>query len=395
MTYSDQGHLDYYKKFGISPVRYDLSDLDAHFDRRASLYRHLGLPEVAFRGAKVLEVAPGSGHNSLFVAQAQPATLDLVEPNPTGIRDIEETYAAQNLSLTQPTLHEQTFQEFEAGTRYDIVICENWLGSLPDERRMIGKLASLVAPRGVLVMTIVPPGGFLPNVLRKLMADRIVSADMPFEQKTDVLVKAFGPHLATIDGMTRSHRDWVRDCMINPHYLNVVLPLETVLAEVGSQLDILGSSPDFHTDWRWFKNLWGDQRSYNQAFEKSYVRNIHNFVDYRYIFDERTEEQNGELGDLFLKLHTAAIEIERRPGNEQVWGGSTVETFVELLAHVRKTLAKVSEHLSDALGEAGECLTSDTLDAETIADQKYMNRLFGRETIYVSLTRSNDPHDRR
>ena len=37
------GHLDYYTRHGINPVRYDTSDLGRHLERRASLYRTLGL----------------------------------------------------------------------------------------------------------------------------------------------------------------------------------------------------------------------------------------------------------------------------------------------------------------------------------------------------------------
>ena len=50
------GHLEYYKRHGISPVRYHAADLSEHLQRRESLYRVLGLPAVAFKGARVLEV---------------------------------------------------------------------------------------------------------------------------------------------------------------------------------------------------------------------------------------------------------------------------------------------------------------------------------------------------
>ncbi|MGA9298697.1 MAG: hypothetical protein WBW45_00465, partial [Bradyrhizobium sp.] len=60
------GHLGYYIEHGISPVTYRTDDIGAHFDRRDSLYRSLGLPSIAFKSADVLEVAPGSGQNSLY-----------------------------------------------------------------------------------------------------------------------------------------------------------------------------------------------------------------------------------------------------------------------------------------------------------------------------------------
>lgn len=387
MLHSDSGHLEYYKKFGISPVRYDLSDLGAHFDRRSSLYRHLGLPEIAIRGCRVLEVAPGSGHNSLFLAQARPASLDLVEPNPAGIEDIRATYSQYDAPHTDPVLHEVPLQEFEPEGLYDLVLCENWLGALPDERELIKKLASMVSVGGALVMTIVPHCGFMPNVLRKLMADKIAAPDMNFDTKTELFVKAFGPHLATIKSMTRSHIDWVRDCMINPHYLNVALPLDTVLADIGADMEILGSSPVFNTDWRWFKSLHGVARQFNESFRDSYIANCHNFVDYRQLYAPRAASENAPLEDTCGALHAAAVALEKKLSLGGGWEGddsARVLTLIDDLAHV---LSAVSPHFSDALKEAGDALSSDGLDAAAVAKQRHFNALFGRETVYVSFTR--------
>lgn len=387
MLHSDRGHLEYYKKFGISPVRYDLSDLAAHFDRRSSLYRQLGLPEVAIRGCRVLEVAPGSGHNSLFLAQAHPASLDLVEPNPAGIADIGATYRQYKAPCTEPVLHEVTLQNFTPDGLYDLVLCENWLGALPDERELIKKLASMVSVGGAMVMTFVPHSGFMPNVLRKLMADKIAPSDMDFEAKTELFVRAFAPHLETIKSMTRSHVDWVRDCMINPHYLNVALPLDAVLADIGADMEILGSSPMFNSDWRWFKSLHGDARKFNEGFRDSYIANSHNFVDYRQVYAPRTAAENSKLETVCGDLHEAAVALEKHLVQGGGWNGDAASRVLQLIEDAAHELSAVSLHFSDALKEAGDALASDGLDADAVARQKHFNALFGRETVYISFTR--------
>ncbi len=63
-----ESHLEFYQKHKISPVRQDISDLQSHFQRRKALYFHLGIMPNGIRDRKVLEVAPGSGHNSLYTA---------------------------------------------------------------------------------------------------------------------------------------------------------------------------------------------------------------------------------------------------------------------------------------------------------------------------------------
>src|SRR5207244_6082467 len=111
---------------------------------------------------------PGSCQNSLYFAICAPASLDLVEPNPVGRRDIEAAYANLDRPCTKPTLHGVRFETFDPLGTFDIVVCENWLGALPGEVALIRRLAGLVAPGGVLVLTMVPPSGFFANIMRKL-----------------------------------------------------------------------------------------------------------------------------------------------------------------------------------------------------------------------------------
>ena len=67
--------LEYYKKNNISPVHYNLKNLKKHFEIRSSLYQLLGVPPKLVYGKDVLEVAPGSGHNSIYTATLMPAII--------------------------------------------------------------------------------------------------------------------------------------------------------------------------------------------------------------------------------------------------------------------------------------------------------------------------------
>lgn len=380
MVYSDKGHLAYYKEFEISPVRYDSADLSAHFSRRSALYRHLGLPEVAFRNVRVAEVAPGSGLNSLYIANLKPKIFDLIEPNPSAISDIKKMYGKYELEYTPPSLHERTLQDFNPEILYDIVVCENWLGALPNERILIKKLADLIVPGGALVLTIVPTSGFAPNVIRKLLADKLLSSDMDFEMKTEMMVSAFGPHLETIKSMTRSHVDWVRDCMINPHYLNVALSLDIVLEDIGDDMEILSSSPEFNSDWRWFKSLVGQERKFNSNFKSSHARNIHNFVDYREKYPERDVGEGHNLMGLFSSFHREAINVEKKLSI----GYEDFSKAVELVSNISEEMSSISPHFKGAFEEAANLLDMDNINVEDVANMKYFKHLFGRETIYTS-----------
>lgn len=382
------GHLGYYLHHGISPVTYRTDDIQAHFDRRDSLYRSLGLPPIAFKDADVLEVAPGSGQNSLYVATCAPASLTLVEPNPTGRRAIVAAYASLKVPHTEPILIAETLQHFAPSRTFDIVICENWLGGRPDELGLLTKLASFVAPGGALIITTVPLAGFFPNIMRKLLALRIIPADMGFERKTLLLIEAFGPHLATISDMTRSHRDWVHDCLINPHYLNVGLPLDLVLRTIGGDLESMATFPRFATEWRWFKALSGQNRRFNETLLGASGRNTLSFIDYRRIFAERTSIENAPLEAAFAAIHRLALDWQASDeADDQERRYLLTRQIGNRIEEISRLLAAADGDLADAVRELGAIWT---LPAPTVTDVKNMklfNGVFGRESVYISFTR--------
>jgi SAM-dependent methyltransferase len=276
-------------------------------------------------------------------------------------------------------------EEFESQRRFDIVICENWLGDLPHELLLIRKLADLVRPGGVLVMTLTPLIGLLPNMMRKLLALRLVERDMPFADKVTRLTEVFGPHLQTIRNMTRSHRDWVMDCLLNPHYFNIILPLDAVIAEIGSRAEVLATVPRFYTDWRWFKSLVADERHYNTAFQASYLSNLHNFVDYRREFTARTADDNRILDAICRDFRSACLSWQQvydsTGGSDQV----AADLISRAIRQLGRELGGIDAELGVAFEELCDIWDNPDLDADNVKGMKHFSGLFGRETVYVSL----------
>ena len=103
MVYSHKSvELEYYIKEGISPVHQDISNLSKHFQIRSSLYRLLGLIPSFFTGKDIIEVGPGSGHNSIYTATLLPRTYELVEPNPLALKDISKIFGDLSIKHTKP-----------------------------------------------------------------------------------------------------------------------------------------------------------------------------------------------------------------------------------------------------------------------------------------------------
>jgi len=306
-------HLAFYREHGISPVSYG-GTREEHFQRRASLYRSLRLPPLAFRGAKVLEVASGTGQNAEYLASLKPSHLELVEPYPA-------RWSTQ-VAVKVVALENYIPPPFQ----FDVVICENWLGL--KELPLLTKLAALVDKDGVLVLTCVHPLGIYPNLLRRKLASRLIDQSMSFEQKTTTLLDTFETHLATIKDMTRSHVDWVQDMLLNPAVEHIGVTFPMLVERLDAEFTILGTSPEFITDWRWFKSLHGNDKRFNERALRAY--HFH--------------------GDEFSSYN----DHSPRPGLE----------------------------------EAHALLIAPNISVEDVRNMRHFKYLFGRETIYASFQRN-------
>lgn len=377
-------HLNYYNQHGISPVHYIASSVQEHFERRASLYRSLGLPALAFRGARVLEVAVGSGQNSLYVASRMPESMTLVEPNPTGIREIRELYARSAVPHTAPELVETTLQDYVPSNQFDIVLCENWLGRVPHERELLRKLAGFVAPQGVMVVTTLTPTGFLPNLVRRALSVKYCDPQLPFAARTKQLVTMFAPHLAHMRAMTRTATDWVQDNMMNPAYFDICLTIPDVLQEVGSELNALGTNPSFASDWRWFKAVYGEGREFNRHMIQEYEAELHNFFDYQLVFSQPDAQLNREIEISCIKFLEAVRSYEHAVLVRQNQAEALTEV-TGILGGIILQIQGFPEQLRSGLDAGLALLLADHADCLAVAKDSPFSRLFGRETVYLSL----------
>jgi len=378
---TSQDHLDFYLAHDISPVRQDISDLRKHFDRRESLYRGLGVPASFIKGKSVLEVGPGSGHNSLHVAACLPAVLDLVEPNPVGRNGIAALYAELPVDHTRPNLIAQKLEDFAAEIKYDLAIAEAWLGVPDHECRLMAKLASYVRPGGVLVTTLTSPIGMLANTLRRILGDILIAGSPSLAERTSVLVKAFGSHLATMKDMSRPNEDWVQDSLLNPGFLTSCLTPGVFFDTLGSGFSVYGSVPKLVTDWRWYKSLYGDGRRFNQVFLESYLANCHNLFDYRDVLPPRPAAANTALENrcrILLTMVAAYWEKKAPPPRDGI---------ARQVEDIRAAVADVSRPWADGIGEFLDVFAKDAITPETVAGMTKLAPIFGRELLYISMIR--------
>ncbi len=376
-------HLEFYRKYQIAPVCYDLKDMQAHLERRSSLYLKLGVPPIAFRSAKVLEVAAGLGQNSLYIAHMLPAKLVLLEPNPSAIEQIYNVYKMFGEAHTSPEVLTSKLEDYAPKENFDIVLCENWLGNSDHELSLLQKLGNMVTAQGVLVITTISPIGLIPNLLRRFLSVYLAPLHDEFEKRTEVLVREFGPHLDTLNARTRNQIDWVQDNMINPAYFGICLTIPKVMEQLGDRFEAFGSCPSFGEDWRWFKALYGPHRQFNQHFLSQYWSKAHNFLDYREPTGVGDPALNFELEQKAVQLlQTIAMHEEAHVNHRNV-PHCVDRVFVSL----QEFLDVVPSHFQAAMRgliEVKENMES-VIRNRQLAKMAHFPALFGRETVYLSL----------
>lgn len=370
--------LKFYEDLKISPVSQDISDFQRHVARRTALYRELGLLPQTFRNADVLEVGPGSGHNSIVTAGFQPRRFVLVEPNSTGFQAVTalfRDYAGSALEI-----HHALLENYAEPGLFNIVLCEGLVSGLNDKEAFLDQLDARVAPGGVLVITCYDSVSMLFESLRRLIGKILIRDVSGLEDRIDILGQAFGSHLATLKGMTRPPRDWVLDNLLAPPVFNVkdYFSVGQAIGYFAERYYFYQSSPSFLPNYTWYKELSADPAKYNRNYIDQFRANQHNLIHYQ---QELTFPRAGELNS---ELESDCTELAWLAQQDRVDG----DLVVELLGKIRRNLGQHMQAAS-ALDEVMELFRAGEFSAEKIAcNYPAFRTAFGRGQQYVSLLKA-------
>ena len=242
--------VDFYRELAISPVHQDLSDPRKHVARRAALYRHLRIPPLYVRGARVIEFGPGSGYNALYTASLKPKRYVLVEHNPRGVADMRELF--ERFSVENAEIVESLAEDFHGDERFALVIAEGMLPYAVGPIDLVKKIASFVEPDGILIVTCVDGPGAFDTVARRLIGWRVVPPEVLARERVAPLCAVFDSHLQTLPGRSRPTEDWVLDNIVQP-FTGSLFSIPDALDALDGRFDAYGALPDFLGDWRWYK----------------------------------------------------------------------------------------------------------------------------------------------
>jgi 2-polyprenyl-3-methyl-5-hydroxy-6-metoxy-1,4-benzoquinol methylase len=302
--------VEFYSTHGIIPTRQDITDLKRHVERRDSLYRQLGLPDSAFRGASILEFGPGSGHNALVTGSKNPSHYLLVDGNPASIKSTR-LHLKNYCPDLRFQIKESSILDFKSKERFDIVLAEGLLPTQKSPADFLIHLSHFVKFGGVIVFTTMDAVSVLPEMLRRWIGWRMTKNCKSLQDKVKVLVNFFSDDFKALPGMSRPAEDWVLDQIIHP-WSGPLCSIPEAIRTLKRGWALQGSSPHFLTDWRWYKDIYSNNIHDNSFVINGYYRNLHNLLDYRYVRDPLPVKTNLLVEKAAKNIYNLTFQQERK-----------------------------------------------------------------------------------
>jgi SAM-dependent methyltransferase len=340
----------------------------------------LGIPSITFSGKRLLEVGPGGGYNSLYFL-ANDARVDLVEPNPKAQTEIKALFTQYGIEQERWLLFPSRIEDFSNGICYDIVIAEGFIPGLYERETVIQKLARVVKPGGIIVVTCVDDISLFFDHLKRIVAGQLTKDTADFQDKVAILAQAFEPHYRSLGNASRPIEDWVADMYINQATYGKLFSIEECITEFGNEFEFLGSSPDMFTNYNWFKNI---HFSYRESVIGQFQQKRHTLLFWDLPDGSRLAADNRKLGELAFQIRSLAGCIT--PNNDSIIIGE----IIKLLNELKKNTQGIDERISIAIDEGISLLLEKELTIEKVAKANRLGSAYGRAQQYVSLIKKND-----
>ena len=271
--------VDFYNKHDISPVSQDISDLEKHFQRRDSLLLSLGIPALLIKGSSVIEFGAGSGYNSTYIASLSPNCYHLVDGSNIGIKETKKQLSGYKIHDFK-VVH-SLFLEYKSDCLFDIVWAEGCIPHQANPIDILKHLSSFTKKDGIFVASMSNGISYLSEIIRRVASFMHLDDVNSIKEGVDKILPLLECHLSHLKGMSRPVDDWIIDSILQPLYERKLFSIPDAIEALKDNYNVYGASPKFITDWRWYKEIVGDDRGFNKTALDCYYQNNLNLIDYR------------------------------------------------------------------------------------------------------------------
>jgi SAM-dependent methyltransferase len=265
--------VDYYRRNSFNPVPISVEDHEVwneHFTKRRNLYeRHLGIPLSFLSDRSIVEFGPNSGENALVLAMSG-GNLTLVEPNEQVLPRLRDLFGRFGLTERIKEIRQKGVDTFEATTQYDLAVAEGFLYTLPNRDAMLGKIADLLNPGGIGIISFNDRYGGLIEFTKKMVLRRaceLASIETNGDSSLDMARDLFGDDFARL-GASRPFEAWWKDTLVNPFVSSQFLwSYDEILQTIEKHECVLYSTSPVWTsfkNYKWYK----DTTSFNEIHKE-------------------------------------------------------------------------------------------------------------------------------
>jgi len=379
MSMSERAFLDFYDTLSAVPVNQAGAGSEKHFCQRSALYRTLGLTPLAVKARNVLEVGPGSGDNALHIASWKPNSIHFIDGAKASIASVQARID-QGLYGEKVTIEYRDVTQAALSGNYDVILCEGLIPGQRDPEQFVNHLLPALSEGGVCVITTVSSVSYLAEICRRVLLP-IIQQHVPEVSLVESLVKFFKAGLDSLTGMSRKPEDWVLDNIIHPWTDKGLFSIEEAVNALPNGFSILGSSPAFLQDWRWYKQFNEQDYDNKQAVNQAYYDWSSYLLDYRVNPQQKFTVSQHQTLQLLCDKAMAIHDNYRQNNNE-----TELDEFINVLRQIKEIVVdkmpETAASIEDFISAVPELLAGNLQ-----TDLGCFHQWFGRGQQYISIIR--------
>lgn len=382
----ENDYTSHYKKYNISPVTQDITDKEKHYSIRSNLYHSLGVPKFFFKNKKVLEIGAGSGYNAIVTASFKPKTYQIVDANPTAIKNIYKLFEENSIDMSSVNIDNCFIEEFQSNEKFDIIICENMLPCVKNNREILGIIDNLLDHDGIIILGCSDEISTFYDLSRRLLANILLERTQikEFDDILNCFEKAFDSHLKTLKGCNRPTKDWCADNLLGEAFYNTNLAISDVIEFFKDSYMYYNCSPSIIVDETWHKEMPYNLVAFNEQKIEKFQQIWHNLFHYKNIEGIRNKQDNITLRKLCREY------FDKMQKHEGEYNTDAKKDILCTLNEILNLLNKepTNKRISNSITDLISFLEEDDISVNSIANNlKEFTAAFGRGVQYISMVK--------
>lgn len=374
---TERAFLDFYNEINIIPVRQEGAGSINHFEQRTALYRMLGVTPLMVKNSEVLEIGPGYGDNALHISSWQPASMTFIDAANASVDAVQKRINQGHFG-NNATIHNADVSQKKLMPDFDIVLCEGLIPGQSKPKAFLNNVLTAVKPGGVCVFTTLNSVSYLAEICRRILLPLIEQKEDSQQQLINKLVTFFQPSFDRLEGMTRSPQDWVLDNIIHDSTKNGMFSIKDALQSLPNDFSVLGSSPSFLQDWRWYKNSRGNN---TKTILQSYQAWSSYLIDYRIQPTRPLLPEESKQLEVLCELAMKTHDLYRKHKKQ-----ADLSIFLNILSDVCELIKEDLPDTVAAIKEFQDAIPM-LLERDFSVNLNLFHTWFGRGQQYLSVVK--------